>query len=294
MEFDPGVSPDSIEWFQAEDGEPTIVSISDIHGYLDQARSALTAVGETDEYAPVVTTDGDGLLHWAGNDYVLVFNGDLIDRGPDNEECLELLARLSSEASPGRVRYHLGNHEMAVLFPDRFPWPGVFSIELPPDRRRSFIETVAAGHVPAAFRGYDYTYSHAGSATEFDVAAANQEATDAAIDCLEAMGAGTFDRQQQESIIERYPTVFGIGGRGGRGPDAGLLWMDFQHMPGDAPPQIVGHSRHREPTRKGTSVCQNVIRRNKDSRGGEAVLLERPGELNAVVRTRNDVSVRAV
>lgn len=30
------------------DGEPSIVEISDIHGYLDSARSALLVVGDTD------------------------------------------------------------------------------------------------------------------------------------------------------------------------------------------------------------------------------------------------------
>jgi hypothetical protein len=42
---------------------PAIVSISDIHGYLADARSALLAVGETDRFDPVVTADDDGLLH---------------------------------------------------------------------------------------------------------------------------------------------------------------------------------------------------------------------------------------
>ena len=128
MEFDPGAAPNGIDWFQNRGETPTIVSLSDVHGYLDAARNALTAVGETDEYPPVVTVDDEGRLHWADNDYLLLLNGDLLDRGDRNRACLALLERLAGEAPVGRVRYHLGNHEMAVLFPERFQWPGVYSI----------------------------------------------------------------------------------------------------------------------------------------------------------------------
>ena len=98
-------------------GDPLIVHISDIHGYLTDARSALRAVGDTEQYLNLVTTDEAGQLHWADNDYVLVVNGDVIDRGPANEACLEMVWRLQNEAPPGRVRYNLGNHELAILLP---------------------------------------------------------------------------------------------------------------------------------------------------------------------------------
>lgn len=96
---------------------PAIVSISDIHGYLEDARSALLAVGESDQFDPVVTADDDGVLHWTDNDYVLVFNGDLVDRGNQNDATVALALRLMREAPPGRVQYLLGNHEMAILCP---------------------------------------------------------------------------------------------------------------------------------------------------------------------------------
>ncbi len=44
------------------ENNPLIVHISDIHGYLDDAKSALLAVGETDRYDPVVRTDESGRL----------------------------------------------------------------------------------------------------------------------------------------------------------------------------------------------------------------------------------------
>ena len=154
MDYRPERTPDSIGWFRDRGEMPTIVSISDIHGYLEAARNALTAVGETEAFDPIVTTDDEGRLHWAGNDYLLLINGDLIDRGDQNRECLALLERLAGEAPPGHVRYHIGNHEMGVLFPNRFYWDGVYSFELDDDLRRSFIEHVAAGDITVAFEGY--------------------------------------------------------------------------------------------------------------------------------------------
>jgi len=78
------------------DGDPLVVSLSDIHGYLGSVRSALRTVGDHSRYAPLVEADDEDRLHWAGGDeYVLVFNGDLIDRGPENEAVLALVERLS-------------------------------------------------------------------------------------------------------------------------------------------------------------------------------------------------------
>lgn len=78
--------------------------------------------------------------------------------------------------------------------------------------------------------------------------------------------------------------MFGLDGLKDRGEDAGLLWMDFQHMPADAPPQIVGHTKQAAPTWAGPAVCENVIRTNHGSPGGEAVLLETPDALSTVTR----------
>jgi len=281
MDFDPGAAPDSIEWFRDRGETPAVVSLSDVHGYLDAARNALTAVGETDEYPPVVTVDDEGRLHWADNDYVLVLNGDLLDRGDRNRACLALLERLAEEAPAGRVRYHLGNHEMAVLFPERFRWPGVYSIEMDDDLRRSFVETVADARIATAFEGYRYTYSHAGANEPFDVGTANGQARDAARRLVTMLREGRYQENQLD-ILPEYDLVFGVGGQFGRGPSAGLLWMDFEHMRETAPPQVVGHSRQQRVTRTGEVICENVIRNNLGVPGGEAVVIERPDGVAAV------------
>lgn len=262
---------------------PAVVSISDIHGYLADARSALLAVGETERFDPIVTPDDDGHLHWADNDYVLVFNGDLIDRGDHSDATVALALRLVREAPPGRVQYLLGNHEMAVLLPDVLHWPRTYSQALDRERRRQFVSLVTDGVVRAAFAGHEFTYSHAGAPGGVDVDAVNERARRAGNELLAAMDAGRYD-SVQENLPRRFADVFGLGGSTGRGEDAGILWMDFRHMPADAPPQVVGHTRQAAPTWAGRAVCENVIRTTHDSPGGEAVLVETPDALHTVTR----------
>lgn len=279
-------SHDAISEVGPADASLEIVSLSDVHGYLDSARSALRAVGEIGGRAPVVEPDGEGNLHWADNEYVLVFNGDLVDRGPDSAETVDLAFRLMREAPSGRVRYHLGNHEMAILLPQVLNWVDTYSHELDSDTRREFIETVASGQVTAAFEGYNHVYTHAGDATTLDVSRLNQQTRTAARTLLAAISEGQFD-STQKAIPSEYSDVFGLGDPFGRGPEAGVLWMDFSHMPADAPSQIVGHTMHSEPTRKGQTLCQNVIRQNQGSDGGEGVFVESAESVIAATRTED-------
>lgn len=283
-------TPARIDALRSQDNAPQIVSISDIHGYLDDARSALTALGETDEYPALVPVDDEGELHWAGNNYVLVVNGDLVDRGDQNEACVELVARLAEEAPAGHVRYHLGNHEMAILFPDAFEWPGVYSIELDDDTRRTFYESVIDRGIQVAFEGYHYTYSHAGSNEPFDVDEVNRSAQTVARDLLEAFGTDEF-WEIERTLLDEHTAVFGVGGSSGRGENADLLWMDFKHMNSDAPPQVVGHTMQRKPKHVGDVVCQNLIRWNQHTIGGEGVFVESPDGIAAVIRGYDDVEV---
>ncbi|WP_276260651.1 metallophosphoesterase [Haloglomus litoreum] len=271
---------DSVDAFA---GTPSIVHISDVHGYLDEARSALLAVGESNRFDPVVTADADERLHWAGNDHVLVVNGDLVDRGPENEACLDLVWRLVEEAPPGRVRYHLGNHEQAILLPGQVRWPDAFSTGLDRAERRAFLERIADGDVTAAFEGYGYTYSHAGSNEALSAATVNDELRAAASELRSAIGTDD-DAAVQDRLEDEYDHLFGLGETSARGPGAGLTWLDFRHLDPTAPPQIVGHSMQTEPVRKGNVVCGNVIRRNESRPWGEGVLVETPEELFGVLR----------
>ncbi|XP_007016992.2 PREDICTED: shewanella-like protein phosphatase 1 isoform X1 [Theobroma cacao] len=81
-----------------------IVAVGDLHGDLDQARSAL-------EMAGVLSSDGEDL--WTGGDAVLVQLGDVLDRGDDEIAILSLLRSLDiqAKANGGAVFQVNGNHE---------------------------------------------------------------------------------------------------------------------------------------------------------------------------------------
>lgn len=273
---------DELDGFDSDD-PPPIVQISDIHGYLEDARSALLAVGEVDEFDPIVEQDAENRLHWAGGaDYVLVVNGDAVDRGPASDECLELVWRLQREAPPGHVRYHLGNHEMALVLPAVLHWPQWYVGRQPESVTDDFYEAILDGRVTVAFEGYEYTYSHAGSPEPIDPAVCNESLRTAV---EEIRSAPRIDRGAvQRSLVDRFPTIFGMGGASGRGPGAGILWLDYRYMPEDAPKQVVGHTKQPTPTREGNVVCGNVIRKNRKTIGGEGVIVETPDRIGAVVR----------
>lgn len=268
---------------RALDGSPAIVSLSDVHGYRESFERALSALGDRRGYDPVVTRDSDGDLHWAGNDYVLVCNGDLVDRGPDSAGCLDLAFRLQDEAPPGRVRYHLGNHEGYLLFQQLVTDTGWYCSRAPAARRRALLARAATEDVTMAYEGYEYAYSHAGSETGVDVTRLNDRLATAGAELL-ALADSEDGPGRQRAVLEAYPELFGVGDDHRKGPGAGPLWLAFDCLPADAPPQIVGHTRHERPTRTGRVVCEDVVLANRDSAGGEAVLVETPTDLVALVR----------
>jgi len=262
--------------------EPTIVSISDIHGLLPEARKALLTLEEHPEYEPIVETGRLRKLQWVGGDeYVLVFNGDLIDRGAHNDAVVETVERLIDQAPPGHVRVTFGNHEMGVLTPDCFNWRDWYSMTRSDSEREGLIDSIIDGHVVAAYEGYNVTYSHAGLAEPFDVTELNEELVAGARKLGEDVGTES-DADSQRALLSAYPRVFGLDGETGRGPDAGVAWMDFEHLPPDAPNQVVGHTRQERPVREGNVICQNVLRESRRRDGGEAIVVERPGTVTAL------------
>lgn len=269
------------------DTPPTIVSISDIHGYLDDARSALLTLADHPDYAPVVVSDDDGVLHWADENYVLVFNGDLIDRGPSNAETVQMVARLIREAPAGRVRCTLGNHEAIALLPDRLPFPNWYSGQLEAGARHRLLEWITAGHVVAAYKGHNVTYVHAGASEPYDVGTVNDDLVEAAGLLVDALGTPD-DADAQRRAVEEYSQVLGVGDRHPKGPTAGIVWLDFEYLSPESPPQVVGHTRHESPVQKGSVFCQNVIRKNHDRSGGEGVFVETPTSLHSLTRGRGD------
>lgn len=262
---------------------PMIVSLSDIHGYLAEAKSALQTLTDHQGYDPIVTQDDDGRLHWAGNNYDLVFNGDLIDRGPENEGVLALVGRLIEEAPPGRVRVTLGNHEAIILSSKHFGFEQWFAGQVTTSDRLAFFEAITDGHVIAAYEGYNYIYAHAGASEPYEADSVNKTLVDAVNVLHEAVGTPD-DATTQRAVLDTHDRVLGVGNHHIKGPGAGLVWLDFRHLREDAQPQIVGHTRHDEPQQKGNVFCQNILRNNLNTPGGEGVFVETPSSLSAVIR----------
>jgi len=265
---------------------PAIVSISDIHGYLTEARSALSTLSDHPDYEPVVTTDEDGLLHWADENHVLVFNGDLIDRGPNNDAVLAMVGRLVDEAPPGRVRITLGNHESMILMSADQKFANWYSTNLDPEPRKRFLQRICDGHVIATYDGYRHTYAHAGATEKYIASNLNDSLVEAGEQLYPVVG--TMEESQMRSQIRtEYRRIFAKGARHVKGPSAGLVWLEYDHLSTDSLPQVVGHTPQATPHSKGNTHCQDLILENIDSAGGEGVFLETPESLTALTRDSN-------
>ncbi|KAK3260677.1 hypothetical protein CYMTET_30376, partial [Cymbomonas tetramitiformis] len=83
-----------------------VVAIGDLHGDLQNAHRVL-------QLSKVIDENGS----WIGGNTRLVQTGDLLDRGPNSLELLDLFARLKDEAENvgGTVTCLLGNHELMTL-----------------------------------------------------------------------------------------------------------------------------------------------------------------------------------
>ncbi|MCU4974329.1 metallophosphoesterase [Halobacteria archaeon AArc-m2/3/4] len=261
-------------------GEPTVVSLSDVHGHLEAARSALLAPADHPDFDPVVTIDSNGRLEWAGNDYVLAFNGDLVNRGPDSAAVLELVDCLRERAPAGRVRYNIGNHETGLFFRDVYPSDDCFTARATESTVRAFLESVLAGRVTVAFEGHRYVHTHAGHPDGVDPVTANEALAEAASRLLEGLGTED-DERIQRAVYDAFPNLFAAG----RDASAGCLWLKLERLPADAPRQLVGHTPSEQPRRNGNMIAGDLIGANLERDGGEGVLLERPGEVLALTRS---------
>jgi hypothetical protein len=85
---------------------PRVVAIGDVHGAGDAFVSILQRTGLI-----------DAQKHWSGGTAILVQTGDLLDRGQDARQVMDLLMSLETQADAagGRVQPLLGNHEVMNL-----------------------------------------------------------------------------------------------------------------------------------------------------------------------------------
>ena len=91
------------------EGVSRIVAVGDVHGGFAEFVSVLRSAGVLDEKSS-----------WIAGKTHLVQTGDVVDRGPDSRQVLDLLMKLEKEArkSGGRVHALLGNHEAMNLYGD--------------------------------------------------------------------------------------------------------------------------------------------------------------------------------
>jgi hypothetical protein len=91
------------------EGVSRIVAVGDVHGGFSEFVSILRSAG---------VLDAKGA--WIGGKTHLVQTGDVVDRGPDSRQVLDLLMKLEKQArkSGGRVHALLGNHEAMNIYGD--------------------------------------------------------------------------------------------------------------------------------------------------------------------------------
>jgi hypothetical protein len=125
--------PASADGWQFDNVE-RVVAVADIHGAYSPMVKAL-------QNAAVL----DAGLAWSGGKAHLVIVGDVLDRGPDSRQAMDLLMRLEEEAAAagGKVHVLIGNHEAMNLVGDlRYVSAGEYAAfadeELAEDRERWF------------------------------------------------------------------------------------------------------------------------------------------------------------
>jgi hypothetical protein len=90
-------------------GVERIVAVGDVHGDFQQFVTVLRQAGVI-----------DGKNRWSGGRTHLVQTGDVLDRGPDSRQVLELLMALEPQAvkAGGQVHALIGNHEAMNILGD--------------------------------------------------------------------------------------------------------------------------------------------------------------------------------
>ncbi len=91
------------------DGVERVVAISDIHGAYEPMVATLRNAGVIDDDR-----------NWSGGESHLVIVGDILDRGSDSRDAMDLLMQLEGQAdvAGGKVHVLIGNHEAMNLVGD--------------------------------------------------------------------------------------------------------------------------------------------------------------------------------
>ena len=127
--------------------------IGDVHGSLDGLQAIL-------KHAELLDRDG----RWSGRRAQMVQCGDVVDRGPDSQECLNLLLNLRREArrAGGCVDLLVGNHELALAQGDY----SISDMSKPEALGAQLAKLIRMGRLQAARAYRQYLMTHAGVSTE--------------------------------------------------------------------------------------------------------------------------------
>lgn len=271
-----------------------LIAVSDIHGYVDETLETVNAAHEYVDEGPLIEHDGDS-YSWGDGEYGLLINGDLLDRGPQNEEALEMVGDLLDD-DPDRLQYTLGNHEMFAMFPDlvaEYYADGdpveehSFWYDMDDEQREQLLTHVTEGDIEPAIENDGLLYVHGGTDgyPEIDDIAYTTRRMGASL--LQAFRRGDEDfRQVQQDFFQRkpeprkdidaegiYDDLLGVERTedGDIAAGSGLVWERFHNLPLDVPAQVVGHTRGEylseeldddieNPTQHGNAVNINTVR----------------------------------
>jgi hypothetical protein len=191
--------------------EPWIVSISDIHGNIQEATNVFGGL-EKAGFKPVV----DSSWNWKGNNYILVFNGDSFDgRDGRKENSPEVFKKIKNlrKSQGERIVHTYGNHDMFIptaeyqklIFERNIDRNGNrrkyndpffnYCIENP-DVRSWILKQMRDGDgmYKASYSRYSFTYTHTG----ITYADAESDLEDLASEILEILS----DEQQLNQLFE--------------------------------------------------------------------------------------------
>ncbi|MFB6076566.1 MAG: metallophosphoesterase, partial [Candidatus Nanohaloarchaea archaeon] len=170
--------------------DAVVVTFSDIHGYYDQLDGALQAAEQylQDEGIisdPIVREEPDHLTPGEALENVEVYvvaNGDMFDRGRENEKVMKSMLAMVGEA-PENVAWTLGNHDTFIARPVARSWMDpdhmadrkVYWWTMDEEYRERFLDHMAEGNIVAGVRSHNgYTIQHA-STPDMDIDGLNAD-----------------------------------------------------------------------------------------------------------------------
>ena len=130
-----------------------IIAIGDIHGNKESLVNILQHIGIIDKNENVIPK----------NNFILVQVGDIVDRGPQSLEALELMVKIQQQSQKGNVIRLLGNHEIMLLMNDhRFINTKTDTDDKLRKIKNILILDIFEGNIKTVYNIGDLVFSHAG------------------------------------------------------------------------------------------------------------------------------------